>query len=84
MTIERAVRLLAGAILLTSLALFLLVGAPALWLALFVGLNLTQSAFTGFCPAESIFRRLGVRTAQGPKGGAEHVGPSCACRREQP
>lgn len=84
MTIERAVRLLAGSILLISLALFLIVGAPALWLALFVGLNLTQSAFTGFCPAESIFRRLGVGTARDRRTEDEAIGPACASRREQP
>jgi hypothetical protein len=31
-----------------------------LLLGVFVGCNLIQSAFTGFCPAEMIFRRLGI------------------------
>jgi len=70
MTIERIVRLFAGSFVLASLAL----GAPAsplfvstyfLWLAVFAGANLAQSALTGFCPLESILRRMGVGSAQG-------------------
>ncbi|BDG10348.1 YgaP family membrane protein [Anaeromyxobacter paludicola] len=65
MTVERAVRMLAGTFVLLSLAL----GAPAspvyvsswfLWFTAFVGANLFQSALTGFCPAATIFRKLGV------------------------
>jgi hypothetical protein len=60
MTTERAIRILAGSMILLSLALFLALGPHALWLALFVAMNLIQSAFTGFCPAESVLKRLGV------------------------
>ena len=34
-----------------------------LWLAVFVGVNLAQSGVTGFCPAETILRKLGLRGA---------------------
>ena len=60
MTIENAIRLLAGSMILISLALATFVNPWWLLLATFVGLNLFQSALTGFCPAETIFRKLGV------------------------
>jgi hypothetical protein len=73
MTTERFVRAFAGAFVLAALALGveaspLFVSRHALWLAAFVGLNLFQSAFTGFCPLESILRRLGVPSAVAPAG----------------
>ena len=74
MTVERAIRILAGTLVLTSLAL----GAPGsplhsdprwLWLTVFVGANLLQSGFTRFCPAELVLRRLGVgRGAEAREG----------------
>jgi hypothetical protein len=60
MSLERAIRILAGSLVLTSLALGVLVSPWWLFLAAFVGANLVQSAFTGFCPAENLLRRLGV------------------------
>jgi hypothetical protein len=60
MTIERAIRILAGSLVLASLALSWQVSPRWLLLAAFVGVNLVQSSFTGFCPAEIILRRLGV------------------------
>jgi len=60
MTVERAVRLLAGIIILVSLALAHWFSAWWLCLTAFVGLNLLQSAFTNWCPAMSIFRSLGL------------------------
>lgn len=60
MTIENAIRIVAGSFVLTSLALATLVNPWWLLLAAFVGFNLIQSALTGFCPAEMILRRLGV------------------------
>lgn len=67
MTIERAIRILAGTMILVSLALGaaaspLFHGAHWLWLALFVGANLVQSGFTGFCPPTFVLRRLGLKT----------------------
>ncbi len=60
MTIESAIRLLAGSLILISLALFYFVSPWWLLLTAFVGLNLAQSSLTGFCPAELILKRLGV------------------------
>jgi hypothetical protein len=60
MTMERAIRILAGSMILLSLVLFLTVGPLGLLLTAFVALNLIQSAFTGFCPAEKVLARLGV------------------------
>ena len=60
MTIDRMVLAFAGGMVLLSLALGLLVSPY--WFALtgFVGLNLFQSAFTGFCPLAIMLRKLGV------------------------
>jgi hypothetical protein len=58
--LEGAIQILAGSLILISLALAHWVSSLWLLLAAFVGLNLVQSDFTGFCPAETIFRRLGV------------------------
>lgn len=63
MTIERIVRIVAGSFILISLAL----GVPAspiyvninfLWFTVFVGANLFQSGFTGFCPLELILKKF--------------------------
>lgn len=61
MTLESAIRLLAGSLVLVSLALAAWLGPWWLLVAAFVGANLVQSSFTRFCPAESVLRRLGVR-----------------------
>ena len=71
MTIERWIRIFAGAFVLLSLALGveaspLYVNKHFLWLAAFVGANLFQSGFTRVCPLESILRRLGVKSAATP------------------
>lgn len=60
MTTENAIRILAGTMILTSLALAHLVSPLWLFLTAFVGVNLIQSAFTGFCTAETVLRRLGI------------------------
>jgi len=64
MKLENAIRVLAGTLVLTSLALAHWVNPWWLLLAAFVGLNLIQSAFTGFCPAEIILKRFGVGCAR--------------------
>lgn len=61
MTIDNAVLGFAGLMVLVSLALGLLHSEYWFLLAAFVGLNLIQSAFTGFCPAAIVFKRLGLR-----------------------
>jgi hypothetical protein len=60
MKLESAIRILAGTLVLSSLALAHWVDPRWLLLAAFVGFNLIQSAITGFCPAELILTKLGV------------------------
>ncbi len=62
MCVERAIYVLAGSLVLTGTILAVLVSPWFLLLTGFVGANLLQSAFTGFCPAEKIFRRLGLKS----------------------
>lgn len=68
MTINSAIRVIAGFFVLLSVAL----GAPAsplyvsnywLWFTAFVGANLFQSGLTGWCPMETILRKAGLREA---------------------
>jgi hypothetical protein len=59
MTVDQAVFAFAGVMVLLSLALAYLVSPWWLLLTAFVGLNLVQSAFTGFCPAAMVFKRMG-------------------------
>ena len=61
MSIDRAVMALAGLFILASLVLSQLHSPYWLLFTGFVGLNLLQAAFTGFCPAALIFRKLGVK-----------------------
>jgi len=60
MTVQKSIYLLAGVMILGSLALAHWVSIYWLFLTAFVGLNLFQSAFTNWCPAMSIFRWLGL------------------------
>jgi hypothetical protein len=64
MTIDRAVMAFAGMMILSSLALAYALHPYWLGLTAFVGFNLLQSSFTGFCPLAIVLKRLGVR--QGP------------------
>ena len=61
MTVDKGVRVVAGCVLLISLALTHWVHPGFVWLSLFVGLNLIQSSFTGFCPAERLLKRMGFK-----------------------
>lgn len=61
MTVNDALRLMAGTVVLISLALSVYVHPAWLYLTGFVGLNLLQSAFSGWCPAVSIFKALGLQ-----------------------
>ncbi len=58
MTLENSVRLVAGILVLASLALGYFVSQYWFLLTAFVGFNLVQSSFTGFCPAEIFLRKL--------------------------
>jgi hypothetical protein len=61
MTLDRSVLSFAGLMILVSVALTVWVSPLFVWLTVFVGANLLQSAFTGFCPAAMVMRRLGVQ-----------------------
>ena len=58
MTVQSVTRLLAGIIVLVSLALAHWVSPNWLWLTAFVGLNLLQSGLTNWCPAMTILRMM--------------------------
>lgn len=60
-SIERGVAAFAGIMVLLSVALTYWVHPGFVWLTVFVGANLFQQAFTGFCPAAVVMRRLGLR-----------------------
>jgi hypothetical protein len=61
MTLDNAVISFAGAMVLISLALGVWVSPWFLLFTGFVGLNLLQTGFTGFCPAAMIFKKLGLK-----------------------
>lgn len=63
MTAERGLRLMAGVIVVISVALAHYLSSYWLWLTAFVGLNLLQSAFTNWCPGMSILRAMGLKDA---------------------
>jgi hypothetical protein len=62
MTIDRMVMAFAGLMILASVALAYTVSPYWLLLTAFVGFNLFQSAFTGFCPLAIVLRKVGVRS----------------------
>ena len=64
MSIDRIVIAFAGSVVLLSLLLSQLHSPAWLWLTAFVGANLLQSAFTGFCPLAKILKGLGLRTGE--------------------
>ncbi len=90
MKLEYRIRVLAGTMVLASLALGHWVSPWWLLLAAFVGVNLVQSAFTGFCPACNILRKVfpsspgtcGCDDAQcscAPAAPGEKPAESCGC-----
>jgi hypothetical protein len=66
MTTERIVRIVAGTFVLASLLLAHYHNPNWLWFTAFVGLNLMQSGFTRFCPLETILKKAGLPSAEGP------------------
>lgn len=62
MSLERSVEAFAGFMVLLSVALTVLVHPGFVWLTVFVGANLFQQAFTGFCPAAIVMHKLGIRS----------------------
>ena len=61
MTLDRSVLAFAGIMVLLSVALTVWVSSYFVWFTVFIGVNMLQSTFTGFCPAASIFRKLGIK-----------------------
>jgi hypothetical protein len=64
MNVDRAVMAFAGVMILVSLALAWTVSPYWLLFTAFIGLNMLQAAFTGFCPAAMIFSKLGVKAGR--------------------
>jgi Protein of unknown function (DUF2892) len=61
MSIDAAVLRFAGVMVLLSVVLTAYVSPLFVWFTVFIGLNLLQSSFTGFCPAAMAFRAMGVK-----------------------
>lgn len=61
MTLDRMVLAFAGLVVLVGVALSRFVHPAWIYLSVFAGLNMIQAAFTGFCPAAMVFRKLGFR-----------------------
>jgi hypothetical protein len=68
---ERIVRGVAGSIVLASISLAYFASLNWLWLGVFVGVNLLQSAFTKFCPLEKILTGLGIKNPAGRISGTK-------------
>lgn len=62
MTVDRMVFAVLGLVVLAGVGMAHFVHPWWIALTIFAGLNALQAAFTGFCPAAMLFRRLGVRT----------------------
>lgn len=61
MNVERFLRLIAGALVMLSVALGYYVSPYWFLFTVFIGLNLFQSAFTNWCPMMTFLRKLGVQ-----------------------
>lgn len=61
MSLHKALRGLAGFMVLLSLVLTLTVDPRFVWLTAFVGVNLLQSAFSNWCPAMTVMRKMGLK-----------------------
>lgn len=83
MTVNRAISIFAGLMIMASLALAHFSGQVDLgqlswlWLTAFVGANLFQMGFTGFCPAAKIMKALGMKEATGACGTGNTSGKCC-------
>lgn len=61
-SIERSIFLLASVMVILSTLLAQFVNPNWLWFTLFVGFNMFQSTFTGFCPPKWLFKKMGMKT----------------------
>lgn len=64
MNIDKIIFALAGSIILISVALGHYVNAYWLLLTAFIGLNMLQASFTGFCPAAKVLGKLGFKSGK--------------------
>ena len=61
MSLDRSVLAFAGVMVLLSVVLTVYLSPLFVWFTVFIGLNLLQSAFTGFCPAAFVFKLFGIK-----------------------
>lgn len=61
MKVENGIRILAGSMVLISLILTVYLSHHFVWFTAFIGLNLIQSGFTGFCPPRRLLLKLGLK-----------------------
>lgn len=73
MTMERALRGMAGVMILISAALTAFVSKNWIWFTVFIGANLLQSCFTNWCPAMNILAKFGLKK----DGSAKESGSCC-------
>lgn len=64
MSLERALRMIAGIVVMASVALGYFVNPNWYWFTAFVGLNLFQSAFTNWCPMMVVLRKFGINSCE--------------------
>jgi hypothetical protein len=64
MTVESMLRMIAGAFVVASVLMGMMVDTRFYWFTAFVGANLFQSAFTGWCPMMSMLRMAGFKDAR--------------------
>ena len=62
LSVEKAVYRFAGFMVLLSVVLTYSLSPHFIWLTAFVGLNLMQFSFTGFCPVTLLFKKLGLKS----------------------
>ncbi len=62
MSLEKVVAAFAGFMVLLSVVLTVYVHENFMWLTVFVGANLFQQSFTGFCPAAIVMQKFGIKT----------------------
>lgn len=61
MSIDRIVMAFAGFVVLASVGLTYYVHPHFMWLTVFVGANMFQASFTGFCPLATFLKKMGAR-----------------------
>ncbi len=62
MTLDRSIFLFAGIMVILSVLLTTFVSPYFVWFTVFIGANLVRSSLTGWCPAATVFKKLGVKS----------------------